>query len=457
MIGRVAWLIKLRWLAVLALAAVSLLVRVLPQVHLPAYAIHAMLAIVALIAFYNLLLYTGIRKVYRLLQIDTAAALNAARRLTHIQIVADLICLTVILDLAGGLINPLCVFMVFHIAIAGIILPRREAFLIALLAGMLLTIMGMVGALWPTWRVPIDSFPLEAVYRPTTSLSERWFFTFSVSFALSCTFFLIAYFTSGISRQLHLALANLEDANATLHRQSEVKSRFLRIIAHQLRSPLAAIISLAHAYLGSAEQQTLPEGLRNLLVRIERRCQAMMGLIDDLLRLTRIREDLDKQEKIERVDVGQVILDQCLMFEAQANEKGLELEVRVEKDKPSQVQARHQDISDVVENLLSNAIKYTEHGKVTVQGWAEAKRYIFSVKDTGIGIPPQDQKHLFEEFFRASNALISEPHSSGLGLNIVQAIVTRLSGKIDFTSNVGEGTMFRVELPLAQDTPVLAE
>lgn len=450
MVGRVAWLIRLRWLAVVAVALVSLLVDSIPHISLEHYARYSILAIIGLMGFYNFLLFRRIRRVKRKLQADPSQAIASARRLTHIQITADLFCLTIILHLAGGLINPLCVFMVFHIAIAGIILTRREAFLIALLASMLLTILGMAGALWPSIRVPIENYPLEIVYSVSTPSVEKWFYTFSVCFVLSCTFFLIAYFTSSVSKQLHIALSHLEDANTILQKQSEAKSRFLRKIAHQMRSPLAAIISLAHAYLSLAEQKSLPQELQDLLDRIERRCQGMMTLIDELLHLTRIQEGLYPQEETELVDVGKVIVDRCKMFEVQANEKGLKLIVKVD-NVPAKVRARHRDIADIVENMVTNAIKYTERGEIHVAGRSRAGIYVMEFKDTGIGIPQEDRMHIFDEFFRGSNAVTTEWHSTGLGLNIVLAIVTRLAGKIDFTTKIGEGTIFLVELPLAQD------
>jgi len=446
MMDRVAWMIKLRWLAVAALAATCLLVDKVLPITLSSAARQRMLIVAAVIALYNLLLYRRARRICRSIEADPGRSLDKLRRLTHVQIVADLICLAILLNSAGGLINPLCLFMVFHVAIAGIILSRREAFCAALLASALVMIVGMVGALWPHHRAPVTGYPLEPA-----ALTENWFFILSVCFGLSCTFFLVAYFTSAVTEQLRTALDDLERANEDLQDQAAVRSRFLRTIAHQLRSPLAAIVALANAYRGSAQPESLPKGPGELVNRIERRCRTMMAMIDDLLTLTRIREELDTREETQRIDINETVSEVCAMFEAQAKEKGLEFNLNV-PDTPAVINARLRDVTDLVQNLVSNAIKYTSSGEVGVKGRVEPGRYILEITDTGIGIPEEDQPHVFEEFFRAGNAQDTLHESSGLGLNIAQAIVTRLAGTIDFTSNVGEATTFRVELPLEESS-----
>ncbi len=85
-----------------------------------------------------------------------------------------------------------------------------------------------------------------------------------------------------------------------------------------------------------------------------------------------------------------------------------------------------------------------------VEGKRKQNNYVIRVSDTGIGIPQEDQKHLFEEFYRAGNAQKKALHSSGLGLSIVNAIVKRLGGEITFKSEEGEGTTFEVRIPIAK-------
>ncbi len=443
-IGRVSWLIKLRWLAVCGMIFTVLFVDKVFPITLPLFAKHWMLYIAIFIAGYNVILLLRLKQVRQFINTDPDFVIRCTQRLTQIQIVADLICLTIILDLSGGLINPLCMFMLFHIAIAGIILSRIQAFRVALLACMLLLVMGMIGALFPDWRVPLKGFPLEL----PNALTENWFYIFSVWLSYTITFFLIAYFTTGVSGQLREALDNLERANNALREQDKVKSRLLRVVAHQLRSPLAAIISLIHAYQDTGRIKNLPSECKDLFERIDRRCQSMMELISDLLRLTQIKENLDEQEQLQDVNIYKVALDVVQMFSQQASDKGLELNIHFENEDAT-IRARERDIADIIGNLVSNAIKYTEKGKIEITGSRVGDKYILTVSDTGIGIPEEDQPKLFDEFYRASNAKKTSEPSSGLGLNIVKAIVTKLGGEITFTSKQGQGTKFIVTLPLS--------
>jgi len=444
--GEVIWLIRLRWLAVVGVLVTVLVVDRFFRVELVPAAQTLILTVTGLIALYNFMLYRRLPRVRRWLQSDPHRAFTTIKRLIHIQIVADLACLAVILDLSGGLLNPLCVFMLFHIAIAGITLSRVEAFAVASFASLLLVLLGLVGALWPALRLPLRGYPLETA---AEGLVGNGFFIVSVVLSLAVTFYLIAYFTSSVSRDLRHVLEELETANEALRQQDREKSKFLRVIAHQLRSPLSAIISLAHAYAEPADSQQCLVKMPELVNRIDRRCRGLMALVDDLLRLTHIREGLDRHEQPAPIELNRAIADVCRMFEAQAAEKGLALQLDLPDGQPT-VLAHPRDIPDIVENLVSNAIKYTDAGEVRVEGRVRSGRYVLAVRDSGIGIPEEDQKDLFREFFRAGNAKKREVNGSGLGLSIVQAVARRLGGDVRFESEAGRGATFIVELPLSQ-------
>jgi signal transduction histidine kinase len=112
-------------------------------------------------------------------------------------------------------------------------------------------------------------------------------------------------------------------------------------------------------------------------------------------------------------------------------------------------------VAQVVLNLIDNAVKYTREGgkvRVTLRQAGEGK-IEFGVEDSGIGIPEEEQRHVFERFFRASNAKRERADGSGLGLAIVKSIVEAHGGDISFTSRPGEGTTFAVRLPSAEATP----
>lgn len=441
-VGRVSWLIRMRWLAVLGLSVSALVAGEGFPVTLPDFSVYALLGFAAFIGLYNLIFLLRLRQVSRFLDTNPAKVLRCMQRLTHLQIIADLVCLTIILDLAGGLINPLCLFMIFHIAIAGIILHRIQAFRVALLASCLLLVMGMTGKLIPSWRVPLGGFPLEM----NPPLTENWFFISATWFAYTITFFLIAYFTTVISGQLRDARDKLEEANAILKKQDQTKSKFMRVVAHQLRSPLGAILSLIHAYSSTGAINN-KDAMNDLYKRIEVRCHSLLDLVNDLLRLTQITEELDKHEEEKKIDMSEAINDVVNMYKQHAEEHGLKLLVETDNSNAT-IRMRERDISDILGNLVSNAIKYTNQGEIKVAGYRRGDKYTIEVSDTGIGIPEESQANLFDEFYRAPNAKKRNVHSSGLGLNIVRAIVQRLRGNISFTSAIGKGTTFTIELPL---------
>jgi len=448
-LGRVEWLIRLRWVAVAGLTLTVLVVEEILPVRFTTASIVVMLAVVALLAAYNLELQRRAGRIRRWAVRQPDEAYKATRKLAHFQIIADLVCLAIILNFSGGLINPLCMFMIFHVAIAGILLPRVEAFGVALLSSLLLIAMGVANAWWPAIRAPLEGFPLEGLDPP---LTHNWFYIFAVCASMTCTFLLIAYFTSGVSEQLRLAYRDLAQANAALQQRDAAKTRLMRVLAHQLRSPLAAITSLIHVFGKSAQDRSGQAG-EELLRRIVHRCSAMMETVDDLLRLTKIQQGLDVGQADKPVDVNEVIGETLKLYEAQAREKGLSWQVRLPQC-PLLMHVSERDLHDLVSNLVSNAIKYTNApGHVAVTGRVQDRMYHLEVADTGIGIPEEDQPFLFEEFFRAGNARESEAHSSGLGLNIVKAIVTQLQGQIDFDSRLNEGTRFRVSLPLEPPKP----
>lgn len=447
-VGRVEWLIRLRWLAVVGLLVTLLTVERILPVRFTPIAMRVMVAAVGLIACYNLLLRWRLTSIRRWALEDPERAIRTARKLTIIQIVADLICLTVILNYAGGLINPLRIFMVFHVAIAGIMLTRKEAFSIATLASLLLIIMSVAGAVHPSICSQLEGFPLDQ------RLTGDWFYILSICAAMTFTFFLIAYFASDISIQLQEAYKSLAGANKALQERDAAKSRFTRVLTHQLRSPLAAIISLIQAF-GQSKHRQISDKQQEPLRRIHHRCHAMMDMVDDLLRLTKIQEGLNLNKVDKPIEVTEVISETLKLYEAQIREKGLGRQVQLA---PKQVFmfASERDISDLISNLVSNAIKYTEPpGKISITGKMENDNYLLQVQDTGMGIPEPDQAHVFEEFFRADNARKAEANSSGLGLNIVRAIVTQLGGKISFQSKENEGTTFFLTLPAAKRQSVL--
>jgi signal transduction histidine kinase len=226
---------------------------------------------------------------------------------------------------------------------------------------------------------------------------------------------------------------------------NQEKSKFVRVTTHELRAPAQGIESLLTA-LANGYAGPLTEAQRELIDRARRRNDLLRDLVDDLLDLAAGKANLREAEQ-RPVDVGSLTAEVCSRFDARAREKGLELSVLV-PPRPLQVWSDPADIDRVVTNLVSNALKYTTRGGVTVELSESHGSARLSIRDTGIGIAPAALGHIFEEFYRASNARAASEAGTGLGLAIVKDLVTRYAGTIAVQSTEGEGTTFVVSLPL---------
>ena len=147
----------------------------------------------------------------------------------------------------------------------------------------------------------------------------------------------------------------------------------------------------------------------------------------------------------ESVQLESILAYSLGLFETTAKEKNLDLEQNVAKGLPP-LRANPIRIRQMIDNLLGNAVKYTPPGgRITVNARAEERQVIFEVKDTGPGIPLEDQQRIFEKFYRASN--VADTKGSGLGLAIVKSVVDSYHGRVWVESAVNEGASFIVVLP----------
>lgn len=227
---------------------------------------------------------------------------------------------------------------------------------------------------------------------------------------------------------------------------SRMKTEFISVITHQLRSPLTNLrFSLE---ILTSEKLSEPEEDKSEYYKIlKENAQKMNVLIDKLLTVSRIESGqipLKKQE----VSLEELTKAIILKFKAFAEASNVTIELKAEKNLPK-VTADPLWLEEVVENLLDNAIRYTrEKGKVRIKIQGKKKKIYFEIQDEGVGIPEEEQKYIFQKFFRAKNALKRQTEGSGLGLHIAKRMLKMLGGKISFKSKEGKGTTFWFVLPL---------
>lgn len=243
-----------------------------------------------------------------------------------------------------------------------------------------------------------------------------------------------------------LAYQSIEELDAA-------KSQFVRMVTHELRSPVSVVSSLLRTltagYAGKVSEQQM-----DIINRASRRVHFLRRLIDDLLDLAAGKTDVKAKEKYEPVDLMIAIQTVVSRYEVPAREKGVNIEWRNDcAERLTKVNATPEGLDIIFTNLISNAVKYTPSGgriKVSLTNFDNETRVI--VEDTGIGIPEEALGHLFEEFYRAPNAKAVEREGTGLGLTIVKDFLTRFGGRVNVQSTVNKGTRMTVILPLASSS-----
>ncbi len=242
----------------------------------------------------------------------------------------------------------------------------------------------------------------------------------------------------------------LTRANARLEELDRIKSEFVSIAAHQLRTPLTGIRWSYQAILEEGQGSFQPEQ-RKLLENGLSTTLRMVDLVNDLLSVARIEEGkfgiiLRKQSLIP------VLTRFADLFSQRAREKGIDFLSEIAHD-PSipDVAFDEEKLGIVFDNLLDNALKYTEPGgRITLRVSREGNHVAIEIVDTGIGIPPSQMHRIFTKFFRADNALRLHTSGTGLGLYVVKNIVEKHGGTVEVESHEGKGTAFRMMLPIAR-------
>ncbi len=238
---------------------------------------------------------------------------------------------------------------------------------------------------------------------------------------------------------------DLEIANEKLKGLDKLKSEFLSLASHQLRSPLTAIKGYS-SMLSEGSFGDLNTGVKEIVNRIFESSNNMALMVEDFLNVSKIEQGGMKYEKI-NFDFAEVVSEEAKDFAVVAGGKGLVLNYTQDNFKHT-VFGDKEKLRQVVINFIDNSIKYTEKGSIEVSVTNKNGKIIFAVKDTGRGISPKEKEALFQKFSRGSGAKVNTT-GSGLGLYLAKEIVTAHDGNIGIESDgEGKGSTFFVELPV---------
>ncbi len=227
----------------------------------------------------------------------------------------------------------------------------------------------------------------------------------------------------------------------------KMKTEFVSLAAHQLRTPLSAIKWTLRMIL-DGDLGEVSEEQKELMRRTYKSNERMISLVNDLLNVTRIEEGRYLFKPIS-TDIKPIVQSVVDFYKGEAEKRKLELEFKILNEKIPSAVLDVEKIRLTIQNLIDNAVRYTlPGGKVTISLDCDGKEIKISVKDNGVGISQSQQKRIFTKFFRSDNVIRMETEGTGLGLFIAKNIIEAHGGSISFESEEGKGSTFYFTLPV---------
>ncbi|WP_439584779.1 response regulator [Dyadobacter bucti] len=249
----------------------------------------------------------------------------------------------------------------------------------------------------------------------------------------------------------------LEEKNIEILKKAEelelttrYKSEFLANMSHELRTPLNSILLLSRLLSENDEKNLSSEQIEYATV-IQSSGNGLLGLIDEILDLSKIEAGKMELEYVQ-VSIKEIGEDLKALFTPVARDKGLEFTVVTENSVPAIIETDKMRLEQILKNLISNALKFTSIGSVKLNiklHSGHENTLCFSVRDTGIGVAPEKQQHIFEAFQQADGSTKRKYGGTGLGLSISRELAKLLGGEISLTSVVNEGSEFTLFIPIS--------
>ena len=432
------WFIRLRYLALLILVTFVLVGEYLLKFRLSPIQLYAIAIIAATIFLYNAIIHA-----FRLRVGCDPNKFNCLHT-SLIMIILDLIELLLLVYFTGTIESPLIMLFVFHMIIGSMILPGFIVYSAAVIISVSTSILLILehNSIIPNYRIP-GIVGIVTFHTPE----------YELVFLLSFSFMLLVsvYITNKIARQLFQREQQLRDSLEKLKDAENTKQRYTLGVVHEIKSPVIAVKSIIDLLLGNYVGPISSE-VSEKLQRARLRSDEALALINDILKFSRIKLlDIKINELVKVEEVIKNIID---VHTEEVTEKEINL-VFNDRRKVNRVLFGAPLLLELAfSNLISNALKYSlQKGEVFVTLTEDTDLLIIEISDNGIGIPKNEQKEIFQHFYRATNVNKSEVEGSGMGLSITHEIIAKHHGEIKITSpsKIGNenspGTTVMIKLP----------
>jgi two-component system sensor histidine kinase RpfC len=265
--------------------------------------------------------------------------------------------------------------------------------------------------------------------------------------AMSCAAGAFCLYVLSLVRRMFAAVARAEAAN-------QAKRRFISVVSHEMRTPLNAIIGMTDLL----DESDLSAEQSDMVRTVTTASRALLRLVEDVLDFSKIEAGRLVVERTE-FDLHALVNGTLRIIRPQAEAKGLNLSLSIMPEVPHALVGDPHHLRQVLINLATNAVKFTSEGSVIVhlsltREEENVARVKFSVRDTGIGIPPEVQERIFESFVQADQSTTRQYGGTGLGTAIAKQLVELMGGRMGLESAVGLGSTFWFELEFAKQAGV---
>jgi signal transduction histidine kinase len=442
--NRNIWFIHIRYAAVFMLASIFLIASFVFEFKFTQTQVFALVSITIIIFLYNLVLH-WLRKYLTF----TPGKFNPLH-LSLLQIILDLSTLMLLVYFTGSIETPLYMLFIFHMIIGSLILPGYVILSIAVVVTFSFSL--IVGL---EFFNIIPHNHLIGIHQ--IELSHNFNYIVSTIGLFVFTIFTTVLITSRIAKRLYKREEELIETLKKLDEAEIAKQKYTMAVVHEIKSPIVAVQSIIEivkkGYLGSINGK-IEEKLDRTIIRTEE----ALTLINNILRISKLK--LMDEVSFEKIDLPQLIETIIEQKTELINSKNIKLKFDYKVLNKVFIDGDKVLLELIISNILGNAIKYNlDNGKILISLESIDTALILDISDSGIGIPEDEIKMIFRQFFRASNLPGKKVEGSGLGLSLVKEIVERLDGSININSpsKIGNidnpGTSVRIILPREQNKP----